>query len=192
MRRLIVLAAVLACGLAHAADPPRIVWLEVGGAPRVLSQDEALAAIASGRRIVQYATPDASSPVVVGLARAAPVPPADPLAALRGSLTAAYAEETDPARAERVKSLGELYAAAAGAIPTTTRSPSACLAATRETANKLITEGGIPKVRDATGAYLVGPPLLYPRDPAAAWTPETRATAAQAFQRLAQVLGGLK
>jgi len=190
MRRLIVLAAVLACAVAHAADPPRIVWLEVGSAPRVLSQDEALAAIAAGRRIVQYAAPDASSPVVVGLAGAARMPPADPLPALRSALTQAYAADPDPAKGEHAKALAELYAAMATQVQTTDKAPSAFLAASRQAADGLIGAAAIPKVRDAAAAYLRGAGL--PTDPAAAWTADTRATAAREFGRIGTVLGGLK
>ena len=189
-RTFVLLALLLACAVAHAADPPRIVWLEVGSAPRVLSQDEALAAIAAGRRIVQYAAPDASSPVVVGLAGAAPVPPADPLAALRQSLTAAWAAEADPAKGERVKALADLYGAMATQVQTTDKAPSAFLAASRQAADGLIGAAAIPKVRDAAAAYLRGAGL--PTDPAAAWTADTRATAAREFGRIGTVLGGLK
>lgn len=72
MRRLAVMLGLVLCATAHAAPP--IVWLSLSGTPRVMTQDEALTAIAAGGRVVAYARPDATAPVVVGLGDAAPSP----------------------------------------------------------------------------------------------------------------------
>lgn len=190
MKRIGVLVLLAACAAAAGADPPR-VWLRLDGTPAVLTEAQALEVLAGGARTVRYATADAAAPVVVGIVGGGALPPpADPLAALRETLTAAYASDPDTAKAEHVKALGELYGEAAVQVRTSDKAPAAFLAAMRQAANGLIGDAALPRVRDATAAHLRGAGL--PTDPAAAWTAESRATAAREFGRIAQVLGGLK
>jgi len=192
MRRALSVLLLLACAAANGANPPRRVWLRLDGTPAVVSDSQALEVLAAGGRIVRYASQDSQAVPVLGLLGGGDVPtppPADPLAALRQTLTAAYQTDPDPSKAEHVKALGELYGEAAVQVRTSDKAPAAFLAAMRQAANGLIGDAALPKVRDATAAYLV---KLLPTDPAAAWTAESRATAAREFGRLATVLGGLK
>lgn len=191
----VLLALTLALPLAAQAAaqaPARVVWLDLGPSPAVLTTDQAVAKIAQGNvRFVLFTAanqPDAGA-VVVGLAGGALPPPADPLAELRTSLAAAYAADPDPDKAAHVKALADLYAAAAGQVGATDKKPADFLAAMKAAALGLMPASAVGKVRDATALYLNA---RLPRDPAAAWTDASRAAAATAFRALADVLGGLK